>query len=82
MDKGSRFFDYGCGRGGDGHRLRDLGFACDGWDPIYSLRAELKSADIVNLGYVINVIENEKERREALTHGWSLPESTERVDRP
>src|SRR5262249_46157154 len=42
------------------------------WDPYYFPQTERTSADIVNLGYVINVIENERERREALTNAWAL----------
>ena len=76
IEEGARVFDYGCGRGGDVRRLRELGFACDGWDPVYASGVEKTPADMVNLGYVINVIENEGERREVLTNAWSL---TERV---
>jgi hypothetical protein len=67
--------DYGCGRGGDVDRLRRLGLAANGWDPIHCPDAALVPADVVNLGYVINVIEDQSERREALRKAWSLARS-------
>ena len=66
------FFDYGCGRGGDLQRLAALGFEADGWDPKYRPHAERRSAEVVNLGYVVNVIENPTEREQTLRHAWSL----------
>ncbi|MGF1539712.1 MAG: DNA phosphorothioation-associated putative methyltransferase [Pleurocapsa sp.] len=70
--EGSTFFDYGCGFGGDIHRIGDRGYASAGWDPYYCPDVPLQSADIVNLGYVINVIEDMAERREALIAAWKL----------
>ncbi|WP_218079345.1 DNA phosphorothioation-associated putative methyltransferase [Anthocerotibacter panamensis] len=66
------FFDYGCGYGGDIHRMAHRGFTCSGWDPYYHPETPCTPADIVNLGYVINVIENQSERREALLCAWDL----------
>jgi DNA phosphorothioation-associated putative methyltransferase len=66
------FFDYGCGRGGDVHRLAALGYDVAGWDPAYRPDGELRSSDIVNLGFVINVIEDSAERAQALKIAWSL----------
>ncbi len=66
------FFDYGCGFGGDVERLQKKGLICSGWDPYYFPDQPLLSADIVNLGYVINVIEYPEERQEALIKAWSL----------
>ena len=68
------FFDYGCGHGEDVTRIRDRGYTSSGWDPYYYPDNPLKTADIVNLGYIINVIEDVKERREALVKAWSLTE--------
>lgn len=68
--------DYGCGRGGDVDRLRQLGLSAAGWDPNHRPDAALAPADVVNLGYVINVIEDQSERREALCKAWSLARST------
>jgi len=67
-------FDYGCGHGGDIRRLNNLGIACQGWDPIYRPDAERVPANVVNLGYVINVIENPDERAATLRAAWSLTE--------
>jgi DNA phosphorothioation-associated putative methyltransferase len=66
------FFDYGCGHGGDVQRIKEQGYISAGWDPYYFPESTLVSADIVNLGYVINVIEDLKERREALLKAWEL----------
>lgn len=68
----SSFFDYGCGHGGDVTRIAELGYTSSGWDPHYYPDNPLKAADIVNLGYIINVIEDAKQRREALVKAWSL----------
>ncbi|MDJ0716872.1 MAG: DNA phosphorothioation-associated putative methyltransferase [Prochloraceae cyanobacterium] len=66
------FFDYGCGYGGDIERLGKRGYQCSGWDPYYRPDTPRTSADIVNLGYVINVIEDIEERREVLVKAWEL----------
>jgi DNA phosphorothioation-associated putative methyltransferase len=66
------FFDYGCGYGGDLDRIAERGYSSSGWDPYYRPDAACIPADIVNLGYVINVIENLAERREALINAWQL----------
>ncbi len=66
------FFDYGCGQGGDLERIAKLGYESAGWDPYYRSDESLVAADVVNLGYVINVIESQAERREALINAWEL----------
>ncbi|WP_017295289.1 DNA phosphorothioation-associated putative methyltransferase [Geminocystis herdmanii] len=66
------FFDYGCGRGLDVQIMAEKGYQSDGWDLFYQPNNPLKKADIVNLGYIINVIENVTERREALLKAWAL----------
>ena len=66
------FFDYGCGLGEDVRRIAELGYNSSGWDPYYRPKAETKPADIVNLGYIINVIEDLAERREVLIKAWEL----------
>jgi DNA phosphorothioation-associated putative methyltransferase len=66
------FFDYGCGHGEDVKIIAERGYTSGGWDPFYYPDAEIAAADIVNLGYVINVIEQEAERRAALLRAWSL----------
>lgn len=66
------FFDYGCGYGGDIERIQAQGYVSQGWDPYYRPDNALVAADVVNLGYVINVIEDPLERREALINAWQL----------
>jgi len=68
-------FDYGCGRGDDVRGLRALGLPAAGWDPYYAPEHPLHPAPIVNLGFVINVIEDREERLTALTRAWSLAET-------
>ncbi|WP_100472465.1 DNA phosphorothioation-associated putative methyltransferase [Mycobacteroides abscessus] len=67
-------FDYGCGRGDDLRNLTSLGFRIDGWDPNHRPRGEIRPADVVNIGYVVNVIEDQAERRETLQRAWSVAE--------
>ena len=72
FSEGTTFFDYGCGHGEDIKRICDRGFTSHGWDPYYRPKNELVKADIVNLGYIINVIESQTERREVLIKAWEL----------
>lgn len=69
---GATFFDYGCGYGGDRDRIAEQGYDSAGWDPYYHPDEPQIPSDIVNLGYVINVIEDLAERREALVKAWEL----------
>jgi DNA phosphorothioation-associated putative methyltransferase len=64
-------FDYGCGRGGDVEKLRELGFNSTGYDPYYFPNT-VTSADVVTMSYVLNVIQDPIERRETLKNAWSL----------
>ncbi|MFM2064772.1 MAG: hypothetical protein RLZZ507_4443 [Cyanobacteriota bacterium] len=66
------FFDYGCGHGGDMNRIAEHGYISNGWDPYYLPDAPRIPADVVNIGFVINVIEDQGERREALIKAWEL----------
>lgn len=66
------FFDYGCGRGTDVEGLISAGYNARGWDPHYAPTEPLQAADVVNLGFVINVIENLAERAEALHNAFKL----------
>ena len=70
----TRLFDYGCGRGDDLRILAAMGFEAGGWDPVHRPDASIEPAPVVNLGYVINVIENPRERLETLQRAWSLAE--------
>jgi DNA phosphorothioation-associated putative methyltransferase len=64
--------DYGCGRGEDVGLLQKNGLKAEGWDPHFRPNAALVPADIVNLGYVLNVIENPRERVETLRKAYAL----------
>lgn len=66
------FFDYGCGRGGDLLRLHKMGVPVSGWDPAFFPDEDRTPADVVNLGYVVNVIEDPEERAVALFAAWEL----------
>jgi DNA phosphorothioation-associated putative methyltransferase len=65
-------FDYGCGRGDDVRNLTTMGYAASGWDPTHRPRAPRTPADVVNLGYVVNVIEHPVERADTLRMAWDL----------
>ncbi|NKC13926.1 MAG: DNA phosphorothioation-associated putative methyltransferase [Gammaproteobacteria bacterium] len=69
---GSCVFDYGCGRGDDLRGLVDNGYQAAGWDPHYAPEQPLVEADIVNLGFVINVIDDFDERVEAVRKSYAL----------
>lgn len=66
----STVLDYGCGRGEDVELLRAAGYQCFGWDPVLRPDGPLEKADVVNLSYVVNVIENPSEREQALHSAW------------
>jgi DNA phosphorothioation-associated putative methyltransferase len=67
--------DYGCGHGDDLERLAALGIACSGWDPTHRPDGERAPSAVVNLGYVVNVIENPEERTQVLRDSWALAQS-------
>ena len=66
------FFDYGCGRGDDLLRLQKMGIAVSGWDPAFFPDEERTPADVVNLGYVVNVVEDPDDRMVVLAAAWEL----------
>ena len=72
LDSSKTFFDYGCGHGRDLHLLDGMQINCSGWDPNFAPKSDLKQSDVVNIGYVINVIERLDERSEALRRAWAL----------
>ncbi|MBH8572191.1 DNA phosphorothioation-associated putative methyltransferase [Nostocaceae cyanobacterium CENA369] len=72
LNQDSTFFDYGCGYGGDVERVANLGYTSAGWDPYYYPNTPITTADVVNLGYVLNVIEDQEERRQSLIQAWEL----------
>jgi DNA phosphorothioation-associated putative methyltransferase len=63
-------FDYGCGLGDDLRRLRETGITAFGWDPAHHPDGPKLSADVVNLGYVVNVVERPDERADSLRDAW------------
>ncbi|WP_226355086.1 DNA phosphorothioation-associated putative methyltransferase [Pseudonocardia sp. ICBG601] len=76
LGPGQSLFDYGCGKGDDIRNLTALGYEADGWDPGHRPEARRTPASVVNLGYVVNVIEEPDERRAVLQSAWDL---TDRV---
>lgn len=74
MSSEKSVFDYGCGLGDDVRLLEATGFDVAGWDPVHRPNTGLRKAKIVNLGYVINVIEKPLERQEVLRKAWDLAE--------
>ncbi|UXI00771.1 DNA phosphorothioation-associated putative methyltransferase [Photobacterium sp. TY1-4] len=67
-------FDYGCGRGDDLRELEAHGLDALGWDPNFCPDNEKINSDIINLGFVLNVIEDQDERLDALLGAWELTE--------
>ena len=72
LDGRLSLFDYGCGRGDDLHLLNAMNINASGWDPIFLPDGERRPADIVNLGFVLNVIEDSQERSETLRSAFAL----------
>lgn len=73
LNNSTSFFDYGCGHGQDLEILDKNGFQLiNGFDPHYRPEAQIHPSDVVNLGYVLNVIENPKERAETLQKAFNL----------
>lgn len=68
-------FDYGCGRGDDLRELEAHGIDALGWDPNFRPEGDKVASALVNLGYVINVIEDRDERIEALLGAWALADT-------
>ena len=62
--------DYGCGKGDDMRELEAHGIDISGWDPVHCPDGDLVNSDIVNLGFVLNVIEDRDERNETLKRAW------------
>lgn len=62
--------DYGCGKGDDVRELEAHGIDVSGWDPVHNPEGTLINSDIVNLGFVLNVIEDRMERDETLRRAW------------
>ena len=69
---GTTVFDYGCGQGDDVAALVSNGFEAFGWDPHHAKDGTRRPADVVNLGFVLNVVEDRHERIETLKAAWSF----------
>lgn len=72
LDGSHSVFDYGCGRGNDVAILEAGGLNVSGWDPHFRPEVDLVRADVVNLGYVLNVIESQQEREDTLKTAFGL----------
>jgi len=72
LDGDYSILDYGCGKGDDITELEAHGIDCVGWDPIHRPDSDLINSDIVNLGFVLNVIEDREERDKTLKKAWEL----------
>lgn len=67
-------FDYGCGQGEDVAALALQGFKAFGWDPHHAPDGPRQPAAIVNLGFVLNVVEDPHERLQTLKSAWHFAE--------
>jgi DNA phosphorothioation-associated putative methyltransferase len=72
LSPAASFFDYGCGRGDDVETLNAEGIQASGWDPHFAPGNPKNKVDVANIGFVLNVIEDLNERREALLGAWKL----------
>ena len=72
LTKDTSYFDYGCGLGDDVKELVAHEYQATGWDPAHNTVTQKQFADIVNLGFVINVIENIQERVFVLKDAFQL----------
>jgi DNA phosphorothioation-associated putative methyltransferase len=76
IERSGTVFDFGCGHGEDLALLTAEGVSCTGWDPNFRPDAERVTADVVNLGYVINVVEDPEERANTVRAAWELCRQT------
>ncbi len=74
LDGEHSIFDYGCGRGDDLRELEAHGLDALGWDPNFQPDNDKVESDIVNIGFVLNVIEDKDERLDALLGAWEISE--------
>jgi DNA phosphorothioation-associated putative methyltransferase len=72
INENTGVFDYGCGHGADVRFLTARGFRATGWDPHFAPEAAVEPADVVNLGYVLNVIEDIRERTRTLEKAFAI----------
>lgn len=74
LDGQMSVLDYGCGKGDDVRELEAHGIDVSGWDPAHYPDGVIINSDIVNLGFVLNVIEDRSERDETLRRAWQYAE--------
>jgi NAD(P)-dependent dehydrogenase (short-subunit alcohol dehydrogenase family) len=72
IEPGTDVLDYGCGQGDDVRVLTESGVVAIGWDPHFRPDTVRQSSSVVNLGFVLNVIERPAERAETLRSAWSF----------
>lgn len=72
LERSQSFFDFGCGHGDDLQYVQSLGVCASGWDPVHRPHEPRSAADVVNLGFVLNVIEDPQEREDVLRDAWRL----------
>ena len=72
LDGNCSLLDYGCGKGDDVRELEAHGLDVIGWDPNFYPDSDPQLSDITNLGFVLNVIEERKERDETLRRAWGF----------
>ena len=70
-----RVLDFGCGHGEDIRQLRERGITVEGWDPVYAPHGPRIASNVVNLGFVVNVIESCEERAQVLREAWDLTQN-------
>jgi DNA phosphorothioation-associated putative methyltransferase len=75
LDGEMSVLDFGCGKGDDVRELEAHGIDVSGWDPVHNPEGILINSDIVNLGFVLNVIEDREERDETLRRAWGYADS-------
>lgn len=63
--------DYGCGRGADVDWLASQGWKAKGWDPVHRPNTRRTKTSSVALTYVVNVIEDPRQREQTLLEAWS-----------
>jgi len=72
ITKDTVVLDYGCGLGGDIRYLQKQRITAAGWDPHHRPDGTLGPADVVHLGYVLNVIEDPQERMMTLRRAYEF----------
>jgi len=72
LDGEHSVLDFGCGKGDDLRELEAHGIDVNGWDPVHRPEGKLCKSNIVNLGFVLNVIEDVEERDATLRRAYDL----------